>query len=197
MRNGLDLKVFLDGVVVHHNTNFIYAMNLNSTTKITIGNASNQSIFGDRPFFGIIEELRISDTAVYNGNFTPPTQEFSGNIIIPTSFLVNGISGITKGVSTSLTLDKSIIMSLASVVSDSYYSNIADVEKAIIVYSSTVGNQKKELVFDMTKTTPECKIVFSNTCRNQFNISRITLKDFDGGFFIVASADIPNLTINL
>lgn len=110
--------------------------------------------------------------------------------------LLYGISGITKGASTSLTLDKSILMAFPSIVADSYYSNIVDVEKAIIVYKSTTGNQEKELVFDMTKATPESKITFSNTCRNQFSISKIVLKDFDGGFFIVALADIPSLPIN-
>ena len=158
----------------------------------------DNNIVGGGAFEGNIQEFRISNTAIYtNSHYGPYNQPFTVEVAPPTSFLVNGISGLAKGATTSLTLDKSIIMALPSVIADSYFSQLVNIEKAIIVYTSTNGNQEKELVFDMNKTTPDCKVIFTNICKNNFNISKIILKDFDNVFFIVDSTDIPSLPINL
>ena len=195
-------QLYIDGVL---GASISYSSNYNGTEtfggnfplNMTIGGGYSVYGYSLGAFLGVIDELRLSDGGIYNANFTPPAQEFTTGITPPTSSLVNGISGITKAVSTSLTLDKTILMSLPSVVAYSYFSQIINLEKAIIVYKSTTGNEKKELIFNLSESIPVANLKFSAVAKSQFVISKITLVDFDGGYLGVASADIPSLPINL
>ena len=111
--------------------------------------------------------------------------------------LLSGTGSAAKGTTTVITLDKAVLFALPSIVADLYYSSQANVQTAIVVYKSSVGKQQKDLVFDLTQTSPTAKLKFSAVARSQFDIAKITLVDFDNGYFDVATADIPTLTINL
>ena len=64
------IRVYIDGVVLASAT--VSDTFFNSTRSLRIGNDDN----ANRKLTGFIDELRISDTAVYGGAFTPPTEPF-------------------------------------------------------------------------------------------------------------------------
>ena len=105
--------------------------------------------------------------------------------------LLNGISSISKGSSATVTLDKTVLMSLSSVAADAYFSIEANIRFVKVVYSA-LGQQKKELLFDMSQTEPQDTVTFSAYARDQFAVSHVYLYDFDGGHLEIPSAEVPS-----
>jgi len=75
VRNNNNLKLFVDGKIIFQNTNFTTSLDLNNNLTMTIGNSSNKTAFGDAPFLGTLDELRISNMALFSTNFLAPRQE--------------------------------------------------------------------------------------------------------------------------
>ena len=77
VRNGATITIYINGTADSNTLNYgastpVFA----STTKLLIGAQSNSS--GTRYYFdGYIDELRISRTARYTEDFTPPTEPFA------------------------------------------------------------------------------------------------------------------------
>jgi uncharacterized delta-60 repeat protein len=112
--------------------------------------------------------------------------------------LINGTESAAKNVVFSVTLDKTALFDLASVVADSYFSDPQNVKLAKVIYKSSEGEQLKNIIFDLSQATPETFILFSQKARAQFNVLKIILVDFDGGSFAVSKSDIPpGLTMQL
>jgi hypothetical protein len=181
-------RVYIDGVIKMSFADSSYSFN---NLPITIGNDFNptSALWASD---SLMDEFRITNTVEYTADFTPPTQEFTGVIN-----MLTGIENAAKGATATITLDKAVLFALASVVGDGYFAVEADVKKAVISYKSSVGNQHKELSFVISETSPTAPLAFSAYARTTFDIARITLFDFDGGFFEVAVGDIPTLTITL
>jgi streptogramin lyase len=99
--------------------------------------------------------------------------------------LLNFSSAPAKGASSTVTLDKSVLMALPEVVADDYYSDSTNIAHVLIIYGSVTGKQDKILSFDFTQSTPSTGLAFSAKARNAFEIKKIILKDFDGGEFII------------
>jgi hypothetical protein len=77
-------KIFIDGVMILNQTSLTASHTLNDSLKFVIGQNRFPSNFGDSSFAGVIDELRISDTAIYTANFTPPTTPFAGVVVTTT-----------------------------------------------------------------------------------------------------------------
>lgn len=95
----------------------------------------------------------------------------------------------SKGSPTTFTLDKTELASLVSALespSDVYYSSSSNWKTVFVVYKSSVGNQSEILKFDAAQSTPSADFSVSSTARDSFEVSKITIHDFDGGVF-----DIP------
>lgn len=81
--DGITQKIYIDGVEHHSRTAF--ASNTTFWTgRLTIGTAR----LGDNGFIGHLDNIRISKTARYTGNFTPSTDEFDNDA--DTLLLING-----------------------------------------------------------------------------------------------------------
>jgi len=94
-----------------------------------------------------------------------------------------------KGESLTFALNKSLVI---AAVSDSYWSDSANISKCVIVYKSTIGHQKKRLEFDFTQTSPTVNVEWSTKARNNFKIEQIVLIDFDNDKYLIPSENLPS-----
>lgn len=108
--------------------------------------------------------------------------------------LINITGTPTKGTLTNLTLDKGVLLAIQSVIDDGWFvqNSSENLNLVEVVYVSTVVGQQKVVIFDASQATPSASLFFSLRADDTFQVSKIILKDFDGGYFNVPSADIPN-----
>lgn len=110
-------------------------------------------------------------------------------------FLV-GLNGAQKGVEIEVSLNKTALFMLPSIIGDTYFSDQNNVEKVVFLYRSMEGNQEKSIVFRLEDPVPTALFSFSVYSRDQFALAAIKLYDFDGGHFRVPMQEIPNLDID-
>lgn len=101
-------------------------------------------------------------------------------------------ASVAKGAAQSVTLDKSALFALSAVSSNSYFSDSANVKRAIVEYNSDPGNQREYLIFDMAEASPTATFQVSNHARSEFLLDRIVLEDFDEGSLVIERADLPS-----
>jgi len=88
-----------------------------------------------------------------------------------------------KGQELTFSLDKT---ALFAAVSDEYFSVEANVEKAIFVYKSENGHQRKRIEFIVSQASPSDSVNFSEKAEDVFHLEQIILVDYDGGTFALA-----------
>ena len=74
--------------------------------------------------------------------------------------LLSGHQLAAKSASVVVTMDKSVVSALSSVVADSYYSVSSNIKTIAVIYRSASG-QKKVLYFDATQASPTADLIFS------------------------------------
>jgi hypothetical protein len=99
---------------------------------------------------------------------------------------------VSKNSSATISLNKADLFSLAQVSADSYFSVQANVQYALVVYDSQVGNQKKLLRFNLSQALPEASFFVSDRGREVFLLERIVLEDFDGGTISIERTQLPS-----
>lgn len=96
-----------------------------------------------------------------------------------------------KDASTTVSLNKTELSQLSVVAADLIFSDTANWRKVEISYGSSVGNQRKILTFDAEQASPTAQLVISDKARDEFEVKKITIIDFDSGYIVVSRADIP------
>ena len=86
-----------------------------------------------------------------------------------------------KGDSVSLTLDKATLFGLSPLIADAYWGDEGNVSRLLVHFTSGAGSQRKLLTFYIEDTTPQCSLHFSISADDSFELSMITLVDYDGG----------------
>lgn len=99
--------------------------------------------------------------------------------------LLSFSSAPTKGASSTVTLDKTLLLALSEISSDPYWSDADNIKTAVLCYQSSVGKQDKILSFDFTQVAPTATITLSSKARDSFLVKTILLKDFDGGDIVI------------
>jgi len=97
---------------------------------------------------------------------------------------------VEKGSEAVFTLDKNALAALSVVSADDYFSVITNWSKVEMFFKSPVGNQMEVVAFDPALASPEGKFLVSETARNDFEIEKIIIYDFDGGLFLIERADL-------
>ena len=101
------------------------------------------------------------------------------------------LPSVAKGTAASISLDKTELFALAAVAGDAYFSVQANVKRCIVEYSSSPGDQRKVLVFNLSEASPSASMLISSTGRDSFEIERLVLEDNDGGTLVVKRAQLP------
>lgn len=97
---------------------------------------------------------------------------------------------VEKNVVAQFTLDKSVLASVASVVADSYFSDMLNWSEVLIYYKSSEGNQREILKFDAIMASPTANFLVSEFARDVFEVQKIVIKDFDNGSFVVQRSEL-------
>ena len=106
--------------------------------------------------------------------------------------IISGQDQAAKGTSVTVSLNKSEFFLLPSIANDPYYADPNKTASIRFLYRSVEGNQRVSLVFkDPSVATPTGLLKFSAYARNSFQLKKIFLYDFDGGYLEVAAEDIP------
>lgn len=99
-------------------------------------------------------------------------------------------NSLQKNESLTFSLDKE---TLFAAVSDEYFSVEANVKKAVFVYKSSEGRQRKRLEFLISDAAPSDTVIFSAKSKNTFELEKIVLIDYDNGTHVL-SATVVSLS---
>lgn len=99
-------------------------------------------------------------------------------------------ASISKNAAAEITLDKTVLAALPSVVADDYFSDSSNWNEVLIYFRSSVGNQREILKFDATQATPAANFLVSEKARDVFQVQKIVIKDFDNDSFTVTRSEL-------
>jgi hypothetical protein len=99
---------------------------------------------------------------------------------------------ITKGKPATVQLNKAALFQLSKISSDSYFSLQSNVKTCLVVYKSSVSNQKEILRFDLSEAIPSASFLVSALARGNFELYKVILEDHDKGKLSLKQADLPS-----
>lgn len=91
---------------------------------------------------------------------------------------------IVKGIPANITLNP-VELEEHTAITDGFYSSQSNWEKVVIFYRSSIGNQKKTLVFDVENENFTGIFRSSVRARSIFYAQTIFLHDYDGAYFAI------------
>ena len=97
---------------------------------------------------------------------------------------------VEKGVSATFTLNKSELLALAYVQSDSYFNDSSNWSRVHVVFKSNPGKQYEVVEFDASQSSPQGHFLVSQKARNNFEVQHIEIFDFDGGFLQIPRSQL-------
>jgi len=95
-----------------------------------------------------------------------------------------------KGTPATYTLNKGDLAADLIVAADSYFSIQTNWKKVSVIMKSTTGGQTKPLLFNAVLATPTAEFNTSLTARDDFEVDRLTIFDFDGGQLTLLRGDL-------
>jgi hypothetical protein len=106
-------------------------------------------------------------------------------------------STIEKNSAASISLNKSDLALIPSVVADSYFSDQDNWKNVIVYYRSSIGNQKEILKFDATLVSPSTSFLISDKARDIFEVQKIIIQDFDGGSIVIPRSELTTAEFDI
>ena len=97
---------------------------------------------------------------------------------------------ITKGVSAQFTLSKSELLQHPLIQADSYFSEPLNWYRVNVIYKSAEGSQYEIVEFDGTQSNPTGNFLVSEKARDVFQVLKIKVLDFDGGFLEIPRSQL-------
>lgn len=97
---------------------------------------------------------------------------------------------IYKGQSATFTLSKSELLQHSMVVADSYFSDSGNWYRVNAVYKSSPGSQYEIVEFDASLSIPTGSFLVSSQARDLFQIQKLVILDFDGGFLEIPRSEL-------
>lgn len=97
---------------------------------------------------------------------------------------------VSKGVVAQFTLNKIALLSHPAVSSDAYFSEPLNWYRVNAVYRSSEGSQYEIVEFDASQETPSGKFLVSEKARDEFQIQKLQIMDFDGGFLEIQRSQL-------
>jgi hypothetical protein len=97
---------------------------------------------------------------------------------------------ISKGSAAIFSLSKSELLQHPMVVADSYFSDSQNWYRINAVYKSSEGSQYEIVEFDASAVTPIGSFLVSTQARDSFEIQKLLIIDFDGGFLEIPRSQL-------
>lgn len=97
---------------------------------------------------------------------------------------------VVKGSVALFTINKVALLSHPLVSTDAYFSEPLNWYRINAIYKSSVGSQYEIVEFDASQSTPSGKFLVSEKARDEFQIQKIQIMDFDGGFLEINRSDL-------
>lgn len=104
--------------------------------------------------------------------------------------IINKPNTIQKNNPTQFTLNKSILSLVPLIASDTYFSDISNWKQVLMYYKSNSGKQKEVLRFNAELPLPIASFLISPKAKNNFEIQKIIIMDFDNGYLVLNRSDI-------
>jgi len=89
---------------------------------------------------------------------------------------------VVKGSPATFTLNKAELLLHPLIVADSYFSNSDNWFRVNVIYKSSTGSQYEVVEFDASQSSPTGIFLVSEKARDLFQIQKVQILDFDGGF---------------
>jgi hypothetical protein len=97
---------------------------------------------------------------------------------------------VAKGTPAQFTISKSGLLLHPSVAGDSYFSDSQNWYRVNAVYKSAVGSQYEIVEFDASQASPTGTFLVSEKARDSFQIQKLQILDFDGGFLEIPRSSL-------
>lgn len=99
-------------------------------------------------------------------------------------------SNVTKGTPSQFTLNKLNLLEHPIVQADLYFSNLSNWYRVNLIYKSSAGSQYEIVEFDASQATPTGTFLISEKARDEFQIQKVQIMDFDGGFLDIPRSEL-------
>jgi len=97
---------------------------------------------------------------------------------------------VTKGAPAQFSLNKTELLQHPSVQEDTYFSDPLNWYRINVVYKSSEGSQYENVEFDATQNVPTGTFLVSEKARSSFEVLKIKILDFDGGFLEIERVNL-------
>jgi hypothetical protein len=97
---------------------------------------------------------------------------------------------VEKGVQAQFTLNRTMLSSHPLIQSDLYFQNTDNWYRVNVIYKSSPGSQYEIVEFDATLNSPIGKFLVSEKARDLFQVEKVVVLDFDGGYLEILRSDL-------
>lgn len=104
---------------------------------------------------------------------------------------------VTKGTPAQFTLNKSELLQHSLVQADPYFSDSLNWYRVNLVYKSTTGSQYEIVEFDASQANPTGTFLISEKARDEFQIQKVQIMDFDGGFLEIPRSNLTSVDFDI
>jgi hypothetical protein len=99
-------------------------------------------------------------------------------------------SNVVKGTPAQFTLSRAGLAEHPVVLADSYFQDSGNWYRVNAVYKSSPGSQYEIVEFDATQSNPVGNFLISNKARDTFQIEKLVILDFDGGYLEIPRSEL-------
>ena len=104
---------------------------------------------------------------------------------------------VSRGSSSTFTLNKADLAIHPMVVADSYFSNLSNWNIVKVAYKSTQGGQSEIVEFNATQATPTAPFFVTSLARDIFLVDKVIIMDFDGGMLEIPRSELSTVDFDL
>lgn len=99
-------------------------------------------------------------------------------------------AAVDKNSPAEISLDKSALANVASVLADDYFSDSDNWKEVFIYYKSSTGNQREILKFNAELASPTANFLVSDKALDIFEVQKIVIVDFDSGNITIPRSEL-------
>ena len=99
-------------------------------------------------------------------------------------------SSVSRGVSSTVTLDKTALLALVS--EDDYFADLSNWKRIVVTFKSNSKKQVEVLSFDASEVSPTASFLISDKSQGDFLIDKIIIEDHDKGYLAVERSEMSD-----